>query len=199
MLVKISKKINLIFPSKKIQTSKVLKNSPTLNYVLHLEQMYTKPKKLTQSKHHLGLLAKSLWRSFVHPPTKSWLLMRLLSHHRLLIPIIRKNEAFVDWTCTVLENGEGRNSFPWKKVLQWMTIYPTPYRSLPPREYRYPDVAFLVISLLPPFWLWGKIVFAQDVLGTMSDWVLWRWSISTLYTWAQKWTSFKMKLVLCKH
>ena len=89
-----------------------------LNYLLHLEQMYTKPKKLTQSKHHLGLLAKSLWRSFaVHPPTKSWLLMRLLSHHRLLIPIIRKNEAFVDWTCTVLENGEGRNSFPWKKVL----------------------------------------------------------------------------------
>ena len=120
-----------------------MKNSPTLNYVLHLEQMYTKPKKLTQSKHHLGLLAKSLWRSFVHPPTKSWLLMRLLSHHRLLIPIIRKNEAFVDWTCTVLENGEGRNSFPWKKVLQWMTIYPTPYRCRP---------ANIVIRMLLSWW-----------------------------------------------
>ena len=178
MLVKLGTDLKLIFPGKKLQTSKVLKNSPTLNYVLHLEQMYTKPKKLTQSKHHLGLLAKSLWRSFVHPPTKSWLLMRLLSHHRLLIPIIRKNEAFVDWTCTVLENGEGRNSFPWKKVLQWMTIYPTPYRYRP---------ANIVIRMLlswwfhcfPHFGFGGKIVFAQDVLGTMSDWVLWRWSIST--------------------
>ena len=143
MLVKLGTDLKLIFPGKKLQTSKVLKNSLTLNYVLHLEQMYTKPKKLTQSKHHLGLLAKSLWRSFVHPPTKSWLLMRLLSHHRLLIPIIRKNEAFVDWTCTVLENGEGRNSFPWKKVLQWMTIYPTPCCCRP---------ANIVIRMLLSWW-----------------------------------------------